>query len=98
MDVFTSELSSIASDVYQLFVQLGNSDRNKSDDETPVEERKAIMSLCTILNARSRVANGLQLLLSFMLIARATSRQVRKTCKHSNANMLCAKLCNYNKD
>ena len=76
VDVVTGELQSIASDVYQLFVQLGNTDRNKSDGEAPVEERKAMMSLCTILNARSRVANGLQLLLSFMLIARATSRQV----------------------
>ena len=98
MDVVTSELQSIAPDVYQLFVRLGNTDRNKSDDETPVEERKAIMSLCTILNARSRVANGLQLLLSFMLIARSTSRQVRKTCKYSNANMLWAKLCHYKED
>ena len=76
MDAVTGEVQTIAPDFYQLFVQLGDTARYQSDDETTVEQRKAIMSLCTILNARSRLANGLQLLLSFMLIAQATSRQV----------------------
>ena len=55
---------------------LGDTDRNPTESRTPVERRKAIMSLRTILNARRRAANGLQLFLSFMLIARATSKQV----------------------
>ena len=65
-----------APDVYKLFMGLGDRDRNPTENRTPVEGRKAIMSLCTILNARRRTANGLQLLLGFMLIARATSKQV----------------------
>jgi len=69
MDAVIGEAQSIAPDVYQFFAQLGNTDRNKSDDEISVEERKVIMSLCIVLNARSRFANGLQLLLSIMLIA-----------------------------
>ena len=90
LDAVIGEVQSIAPNVYQLFFQLGNTDRNKSDDETSVEERKAIMSLCTVLNARSQNAKGLQLLLSIMLIARATSKQVRNACKqrtHKHANM-----------
>ena len=77
--VITEEIQKNAPDVYQLFLQLGDADRNPTNSTvTPVEQRKAIMSLCTILNARCRTANGLQLLLSFMLIARATSKQVKK--------------------
>lgn len=74
----TAEIETNAPDVYQLFLKLGDTDRNLTcGSDTPVEKRKAIMSLCTLLNARSRSANGLQLLLSFMLIARATSKQAR---------------------
>ena len=76
MESVIKELSSHAPDVYQLFCQLGNTGRNAKDGSTPAEERKAVMSLCTILNARSQMANGLQLLLTYMLIARATSKQV----------------------
>ena len=45
MDSVTSELQSITPDAYQLFVHLGDTDRNKSDDETPLEQRKAIMTV-----------------------------------------------------
>ena len=77
--VITDEIQKNAPDVYQLFLQLGDAHRNPTDStQTPVEQRKVIMSLCTILNARCRTANGLQLLLSFMLIARATSKQVKR--------------------
>ena len=41
MDSVSSELQSIAP---QLFVQLGDTDRNKSVDETLLEQQKAIMS------------------------------------------------------
>ena len=57
LDVVTSELQLIAPDIYQLFVQLGNTDRNKNKNLMMKlllhEKRKTIMSLCTILNARS---------------------------------------------
>ena len=74
----TEEIQSSAPAVYQLFVQLGNTDRNTTACEVPAEQKKALMSMCTLLNARSQKANGLQLLISFMLIARATSKQVRQ--------------------
>ena len=43
-----------------------------------VEEMKVVMSLCTILNARCNPFKGMQLLLSFMLIARGTSKQINQ--------------------
>ena len=89
--VITEEIQQNVPDVYQLFLQLGDADRNPTNSTvTPVEQRKAIMSLCTILNARCRTANGLQLLLSFMLIARATSKQVKK----DSYNVLCI-ICTF---
>ena len=79
LKAIAEEIEKNAPDVYQLFCQLGDTDRNPTTStETSVEQWKAIMSMSTILNARCRTANGLQLLLSFMLIARATSKQVKK--------------------
>ena len=37
-----------------------------------------VVSLCTLLKGRSKRVLGLQLLISFMLIARATSKRVRR--------------------
>jgi hypothetical protein len=72
LKAIAEEIEKNAPDVYQLFCQLGDTDRNPTtSNETSVEQWKAIMSMSTILNARCRTANGLQLLLSFMLIARA---------------------------
>ena len=56
VETLTDEVRSNAPDVYQLFLRLGDTERNGS---TPVEQRKAIMSLCTLLNAWQRRANGL---------------------------------------
>ena len=60
IETIIEEIQTTAPGVYQLFLQLGNTQRNAADGERPAEERKAIMSLCTILNARSRKANGMQ--------------------------------------
>ena len=58
------------------------------------------MSISTILNARCRTANGLQLLLSFMLIAQATSKQVKKdsynVCMYMYIHILLTIACNLN--
>ena len=72
------ELQSDAPDVYQLFQTLGNTKRNRrSDQETySPEELKALMSACILPNARSQRVKGLQLLMSIMLVARSTSKQV----------------------
>ena len=45
----------------------------KSQQKTEI---KAVTSLCSLLNARSVRTKGLQLLISMMLVARATSKQV----------------------
>lgn len=72
-----SEFQSLAPDVYSLFEQLGDVHRHStSEEEVTLEQRKMVTSLSTLLNARSRQAKGLQLLLSLMLVARATSKLV----------------------
>ena len=76
METVIDEIKTNAPSIYQLFLELGDTRRNAIDETTSAEQRKTIMSLCTIMNARSQRVNGLQLLLSFMLIARATSKQV----------------------
>ena len=53
---------------------LGDTTRNREDATT--EEVKVVASMCSLLNARSARMNGLQLLVSMMLVARATSREV----------------------
>ena len=76
METVIDEIRTNAPSIYQLFRELGDTRRNAIDETISAEQRKIIMSLCTIMNARSQRVNGLQLLLSFMLIARATSKQV----------------------
>lgn len=80
MDAVIGEVQSIAPDVYQFFAQLGTLIGTNQMMKFLLKKRKVIMSLCTVLNARSQFANGLQLLLTIMLIARATSKQVRNAC------------------
>ena len=46
------------------------------DSSTSIKEIKGVISLCTVLNARSNRVKGVQLLVSMMLIARSTSKQV----------------------
>ena len=70
------DLQHLAPEVLSLFSQLGGIEGEFfSREEQSVAERKVVMSLCTLLNARSARAKGVQLLISFMLIARATSKQ-----------------------
>ena len=62
---------------YAIFNELGDTSRNCSDgSRVPVEQMKAMVSLLVLLNARSNRCNGLQLLISMMLIERATHKQV----------------------
>ena len=59
-------------------MQLGYVHRNRDQDvtTTSVQEIKAVSSFCTLLNARSSRVKGIQLLLSMMLVARSTTKQV----------------------
>lgn len=63
--------------LYELMQTLGDTRRNVEDDGgMTVEEMKALMSCCILLNARSRNVNVIQLLLSFMLVTRGITKQV----------------------
>ena len=72
MSAVISELQSDCPELYKL----GSTQRNARDGARPDEELKAVMALCTLLNARSARTKGLQLMVSLMLVARATGRQV----------------------
>ena len=76
MSAVISELQSNCPELYKLVQQLGSTQRNARDGARPDEELKAVMALCTLLNARSARTKGLQLMVSLMLVARATGRQV----------------------
>ena len=78
VDAVIAELQTNAPDVYRLFKTLGATSRNvQSNEERIVSEYiRAHTAIFTLLKARSVRVKGIQLLLSFMLIARATSRQV----------------------
>ena len=72
-----SEFQSLAPDVYSLFEQLVDIHRHStSEEEVTLEQHKMVTLLSTLLNVRSRQAKGLQLLLSLVLVARATSKLV----------------------
>ena len=72
MEEVLGEIETHAPDVMHLLRALGNTERNVGSDD----ELKAVTSLCTLLKARSQRVKGMQLLMSYMLIARATSKQV----------------------
>lgn len=77
------ELREQVPDIFAFFMQLADVERHVKlhPDVTSVQERKAIIALCTILNARCGEVKGLQPLISMMLIARSTGRQMCKTLK-----------------
>ena len=80
IDGIISELKAYAPTLLQLVQSIGEAARTqKTDGEIDWksgENIKAVTALCTLLNTRSKRAKGMQLLVSLMLIARATSRQV----------------------
>ncbi len=79
MEGIVQELQSTCPQLYTLFQQLARTQRKVVDDTgvLPLPELKGVMSLCTLLNARSAKAKGVQLLLALMLVARATNKQVQ---------------------
>ena len=68
-----------APNIFSLFNDLGDTSRNSRSDTSNFtdEELKALTSLCTLANAKSQRAKGMQLFMSIMLIARAVNKQVR---------------------
>ena len=82
MSAVITELQASCPQLYQLVQQLGCTPRNARDGCLPDEELKGVMAVCTLLNARSARVKGLQLMISLMLVARATGRQVHvHTCR-----------------
>lgn len=75
-----AELQRLAPKLVELCLSLGDTKRNVDQDDGDEDfannDIKALVSMCTLLNARSRQVKGLQLLLSLMLVARATNKQV----------------------
>ena len=63
--------------MYKFFVQLCDVQWNVSPDSSiSIKVIKGVTSLCIVLNVRSNRVKGLQLLISMMLIAGSTSKQV----------------------
>ena len=77
LDAVIAELHAHAPDVVQLFQQLGRGDRFSDDQLLRTGQLRSMTALCTLLKSRSVRVLGVQLLISFMLIGRATSKQVR---------------------
>ena len=76
MSAVIAELQSSCPELYKLVQHLGSTQRNVRDGARPDEKLKAVMAICTLLNARSARVKGLQLMISLMLVARATGKQV----------------------
>ena len=77
MDHVIAEVKNQAPDVWQLLNNLGNTGRFSEDNEQhQLAQLRIISCLSTLLKTRSQKMLGIQLLISLMLIARATSRRV----------------------
>ena len=80
IDGVVAELNQFSPDLYQLFKFLGQCGEHGDDIQYSItlDEVKVVTSICTLLKCRSVKVLGLQLLLTLMLLARATSRQVNR--------------------
>ena len=78
LDTVLQEVREHAPDVFSLFSALARLDRHDEDHNTAhLSQLRVVMALCTLLKGRSTKVLGIQLLISFMLVTRATSKQVR---------------------
>ena len=77
VDHMIAEVKNQAPDVWQVLNNLGNTGRFSEDNEQHQLAQLRIISCLSILpKTRSQKILGIQLLISLMLIARATSRRV----------------------
>ncbi len=89
MEGVVQDLKATCPQVYALVQEIARTQRNVPDDSSgdscmlPLAELKGVMSMCTLLNARSNRVKGIQLLVSLMLVARATNKQVYWTGIHT---------------
>lgn len=75
LDCLVEELTKLAPNLFELFQTLGQTARS-SDDQS--DDVMAVMSLCTLLKCRSQKVLGVQLLITLMLLARSTNKQVTR--------------------
>lgn len=76
IDGVISELRTHCPDVFRLFNVLGKVEQCDDPSTAQVTQLRSVSSLFNILKCRSVKVLGVQLLLTFMLIARAMSKQV----------------------
>lgn len=77
IDSVIAELKTHAPDLYKLIVGLGSTRTIEEGEVSSLSELRAATSMCILLKNRSMRVLGVQLLLTYMLIARATSKQVQ---------------------
>ena len=80
LNTLMEELRANAPDVVELLSHLARCERfdnEKTDDSHSIAVLRSTTALCTLLKGRSVKVLGLQLLRSFMMIARAISKEVR---------------------
>ena len=75
MDGIINEFRLHAPELWKLFTAIAHTELCSVGEE---DTTKVVVSLCTLLKSRSKKVLGLQLLISFMLIARATSKRVSR--------------------
>lgn len=104
LDVVMAEMKMNAPDVVELLLNLAKCERFQEGDadghQKHIASLRSTTALCTLLKGRCVKVLGLQLLLSFMLIARATSKQVvrggggthNKNCIMNNSPQVIAVL------
>ena len=73
MDGMVEEMMTISPTLYGLFQTLGQTSRHAGDNGVDVS---VVMSLSTLLKCRSQKVLGVQLLITLMLLARSTNKQV----------------------
>ena len=70
------EVHTHSPELFRLLQLIGKSDRHDNPESRQVSQLKIVSSLAALLKCRSAKVLGVQLLMTFMLIARATSKQV----------------------
>ena len=75
VDAVIAEVRSIAPDLFELFNMIGQTNQHDEvDDLARFSQLRVMTSFSTLLKCRSVQVLGIQLLLTFMLIARSTNR------------------------
>ena len=72
MDSMVAEFTTLAPNLFELFQSLGQTSRHDNQSGNV----RSVMSMCALLKCRSQKVLGVQLLITLMLLARSTNKQV----------------------